>query len=171
MFDIAICNNNVNELEHMDYLLEVYRLAHPWPVIKIRRFQSLYDLVDCIRAGRTFPLYLLGHSSELWMNGHSPEAVLRREEPKGEIIAFTSTRPTSLQVSPLDPLRLAASLRKAFPRTFPSSPVSPSPPRIKPLICPFPSCPTSFMTPTSSPVIWRMAGRCAALPSASPFTS
>ena len=112
MFDIAICNNNVNELEHMDYLLEVYRLAHPWPVIKIRRFQSLYDLVDCIRAGRTFPLYLLGHSSELWMNGHSPEAVLRREEPKGEIIAFTSTRPTSLQVSPIDPLRLAASLAR-----------------------------------------------------------
>ena len=113
MFDIAICNDSIDELEHLDYLLEVYRLAHPWPVITIRRFQSLYDLVDCIRAGRTFPLYLLGHSSELWMNGLSPEAVLRREEPKGEIIAITpNPQAAFLLPVPGDPLGLAACLRR-----------------------------------------------------------
>lgn len=111
MFDIAICNDNIDELEHLDYLLEVYRLAHPWPVTNIRRFQSLYDLVDCIRAGRTFPLYILGHNSELWMNGHSPESVLRREEPKGEIIAITpNPQAAYLQPIPGDPLDLTACL-------------------------------------------------------------
>jgi len=110
MFDIAICNDNVNELGYLNYLLEAYRLDHPWPVINIRRFQSLYDLVDCIRAGRAFFLYILGHNSELWMNGLSPAAVLRREEPRGEIIAVTSTPPAALHPSAADPLRLAAVL-------------------------------------------------------------
>ena len=112
MFDIAICNDNVNELVHMNYLLETYRLEKPWPVINIRRFQSLYDLVDCIRAGRTFSLYILGHGSELWMNSLSPAAVLRREEPRGAIITLTSDRTDTLAPAPGDPLRLTASFSR-----------------------------------------------------------
>lgn len=112
MFDIAVCNDNISELEYLDYLLDTYCLEHPWPVVSVRRFQSLYDLVDCIRAGRTFSLYILGHRSELWMNHLSPEAVLRREEPRGEIIAITSGRATALTPTAGDPLRLTAVLAK-----------------------------------------------------------
>ncbi len=112
MFDIAICNDNVNELAHMNYLLETYRLEKPWPVVNIRRFKALYDLVDCIRAGRTFSLYILGHGNELWMNSLSPAAVLRREEPRGAIITLTSDRVDTLSPTPGDPLRLAASFSR-----------------------------------------------------------
>ena len=112
MLDIAICNDNIRELEHLGNLVEDYRNQRPHLDLRVRRFQSAYDLVDCIQAGRTFHIYLLDvHLPRL--DGRSPEATVRSLDEDASIICFTTT-PAAAYGAPIpsDPVGAEARLCK-----------------------------------------------------------
>lgn len=113
MLNIALCSDNVTQLEHLAGLLAAYGEAHPDPALEVRRFHSLYDLLDRLAAGRAFSLCLLDHSHQSWMGNLTPEALLRKSCPGGAIVGFT-TLPSAAFPRPIpsDPLGLAACLCK-----------------------------------------------------------
>ena len=113
MLNLALCSDNVTQLEHLAGLLAAYGEAHPEPALKVRRFHSLYDLLDRLAAGRSFSLCLLDHSHQSWMGNLTPEALLRKFFPDGAIVGFTTLPSAAFpQPIPSDPLRLAACLCK-----------------------------------------------------------
>lgn len=113
MFDIAVCCDDITRLEHLCSLLEEYRREHPQRTLRVSPYQSLYDLSTGIRGGTLFHLYLLDHRYELWMNGLTPEQVLRREDPAGLVVSFV-TDPRSAFTQPVahNPLGISARLPK-----------------------------------------------------------
>lgn len=113
MPSIALCSDNVTQLEHLAGLLSAYGRAHPAPSLEVRRFHSLYDLLDRLAAGRRFSLCLLDHGYQPWMGNLSPEALLRRSFPDGDLVGFT-TLPSAAFPRPIpsDPLGLAACICK-----------------------------------------------------------
>lgn len=114
MPDIAICNDNIPELEQLSSFLKNFAQDRPELLLRVRRFQSLYDLVDVIRLEGPFQICLLDHrGGEPWMNGLSAEALLRDAAPKLSIIGFTGdVHAAFLSPAPGDPLGLEARLAK-----------------------------------------------------------
>ena len=112
MLDIAICNDNITELENQLAILDRYQEQRPGFSMRVRRFQALYDLVDHLRWGGGCHLCLLDyHPRQPWMDGRSPQAVLREKAPGLAIVAFTaSPHAAFLHPRPDDPLDLAACL-------------------------------------------------------------
>ncbi len=171
MLNLALCSDNVTQLEHLAGLLAAYGEAHPEPALKVRRFHSLYDLLDRLAAGCSFSLCLLDHSHQSWMGNLTPEALLRKFFPDGAIVGFTTLPSAAFpQPIPSDPLRLAASASR-WTITFSFRPWSSlsrgsrppplprrrtgrccfSPPRRGRGSCPFPPWSTSPMTTILSP--------------------
>lgn len=114
MLDIAICNGNIPELEQLSSFMTSYSQDRPEVPLRVRRFQSLYDLVDVIRLGEPFQICLLDHrGGEPWMNGLSAEATLRNAAPGLAIVGFTGdVHAAFLSPSPGDPLGLEARIGK-----------------------------------------------------------
>lgn len=114
MLDIAICNDSVPELKHLTTLLEGYLRDRPQLPLRFRRFQSLFDLTDCIGPDGAFHICLLDYRlCQPWMNGLSAALLLRRTAPEMSIIGFTGDANASfLHPLPGDPLGLAACLVK-----------------------------------------------------------
>lgn len=94
--------------------MKEYGRNRPKEPLRIRRFQSLFDLLDAIELGETFQVCLLDHrGGEAWMNGLSAEAILRKAEPELSIIGFTGDiRAAYLSPAPGDPLGLEARVGK-----------------------------------------------------------
>ena len=59
MVDIAICDDDVQELEAVHALVCGYRDRRPEWDMDIRRFASAYDLAECLEARGGFDIYLL----------------------------------------------------------------------------------------------------------------
>lgn len=114
MLTIAICNEDVPELQRLTAFMTQYDRERPELSLRIRRFQSLFDLIDSIDLGCTFQVCLLDHpGGHPWMNGLSAEAALRQAAPELAIVGFTDdVRSSFLLPSPDDPLRLEARLAK-----------------------------------------------------------
>lgn len=114
MMNIAICNDGIPELEQFTQLLKDYCQARPGLPATIRRFQSLYDLIDCINEGTTFQICLLDYQlRQPWMNRRSAGTILRQTDPEISIIGFTGDSQSSfLCPVPEDPLSLEACLMK-----------------------------------------------------------
>lgn len=114
MLDIVICNDNIPGLLQLTSFLTNYSQDRPELPLRIRRFQSLFDLTDAIERGESFQVCLLDHrGGEPWMNGLSAEATLRKAAPKLPIIGFTGdVRAAFLSPCADDPLGLEARLAK-----------------------------------------------------------
>lgn len=114
MLDIAICNESIPELQQLTTLMTKYSQDRPGIPMRIRRFQSLFDLIDSISIGCTFQVCLLDHQGgQPWMNGLSAEAALRQAAPELSIIGFTGDAHSAfLCPAPDDPLGLEARLVK-----------------------------------------------------------
>jgi len=119
MLDIAICNDDITELQHLSDLLDRYILDRPQIPTRFRRFQSLFDLTDRIRIGCSFHVCLLDYKlRQPWMNGRSAEATLRQAAPDLSIIGFTGDVQAAFsRPVPEDPLALAACLVKPVSAT------------------------------------------------------
>jgi len=119
MLDIAICNNNISELQNLTDLVDRYCRDRPNIPTRIRRFQSLFDLTDRIRIGCAFQVCLLDYTlRQPWMNGRSAEAALRQADPELSIVGFTGDEHAAfLRPVPEDPLALAACLVKPVSAT------------------------------------------------------
>ena len=114
MLDIVLCNDNIPELRQLTHLIQKYCQDRPDLPARVRRFQSLFDLIDAITLGEVFHICLLDHrGGQPWMNGLSAEALLRREASGLSIIGFTGDPHSAfLSPSPGDHLGLEARLAK-----------------------------------------------------------
>lgn len=114
MLDIVLCNDNIPELRQLTLLITRYCQERPEFPVRIRRFQSLFDLIDSITLEHPCHICLLEHrGGQSWMNGLSSEALLRQAAPEIAIIGFTGD-PHSVFLSPNpgDSLGLEACLIK-----------------------------------------------------------
>ena len=59
MLQIAICDDNIQELERTYAMVERYREQKPELDIALRKFQSSYDLLEALDARGRFDVYLL----------------------------------------------------------------------------------------------------------------
>lgn len=90
MLQIAICDDEIRELEHTFVLAEKYQKEHPELDISLRKFQSSYDLLEAIDARGRFDVYLL----DILMpdiNGIQIGAAIRQKDSAAVLIYLTSS--------------------------------------------------------------------------------
>ena len=73
MLQLAICDDQIEELNEVAKLLAEYARLHPETPFELRLFQSGHELLECIHTQGGFPLYLL----DVMMPGMDGFEVLR----------------------------------------------------------------------------------------------
>lgn len=90
MLQIAICDDEIQELERTYGMLERYREQNPELDIALRKFASSYDLLEAIDARGRFDVYLL----DILMpnvNGIEAGAAIRQKDGAAVLIYLTSS--------------------------------------------------------------------------------
>lgn len=90
MLQIAICDDQINELESIYLFVEEYRKNHPDLDLSVRRFQSSYDLIDAVSSRGHYDIYIL----DILMpniNGIQAGEIIRQKDMSAEIIYLTSS--------------------------------------------------------------------------------
>lgn len=90
MLQIAICDDDIQELERTCAMVEHYREQKPELDIALRKFQSSYDLLEALDARGRFDLYLL----DILMpniNGIEAGAAIRQKDSAAILIYLTSS--------------------------------------------------------------------------------
>lgn len=90
MLQIAICDDQIEELNGVTALLTAYARLHPETPFELRPFQSGRDLLDHIRAQGDFQIYLL----DVMMpepDGLALGAAIRAGDPDAVIVYLTSS--------------------------------------------------------------------------------
>jgi len=87
---IAICDDEVKELEHTYMLVERYRENHPELDISVRKFQSSYDLLEAIDARGRFDIYILDILMPI-ANGIEVGVNIRQKDGAAILIYLTSS--------------------------------------------------------------------------------
>ena len=90
MLQIAICDDEIKELERTCGMLERYREQKPELDIALRKFASSYDLLEAIDARGRFDIYLL----DILMpnvNGIEAGAAIRQKDGAAVLIYLTSS--------------------------------------------------------------------------------
>lgn len=90
MVQIALCDDNIEELERTGRLTADYLAGRPELDGSLRRFQSAYDLMDCIRERGGFDAYLLDVMMP-HMNGIELGQAIREAGGKAPIVYLTSS--------------------------------------------------------------------------------
>lgn len=91
MFKIAICDDNVKELESTYKMVLDFTMQKTDTDFKVRRFQSSYDLMECLNMTNGFHLYLLDIIMPV-MNGIDVGEKIR-EKDENAIIMYLSSSP------------------------------------------------------------------------------
>lgn len=91
LIKICICDDRIDDLERLYDLVERFSAANPEYAIKVRKFQSTYDLLDCIEEDCSFDVFildiLLPH-----VNGIELAKKIRQRKEPCEIIFVTVSR-------------------------------------------------------------------------------
>lgn len=121
MIQIAICDDQTEELERTYSMAETYHSLHPELNISFRKFQSGGDLLESINAQKHFDIYLL----DILMpkaDGIEVGTAIREKDDTAVIIYLTSSPDYALQsyqvdaegylLKPFDEVNLFAALDK-----------------------------------------------------------
>ena len=95
MIQIAVCDDDIQELEYMHRLVEEYLRENPQLDAGVRRFQSSYDLLDAISERGRYDLYLL----DILMpgaNGIEAGEEIRKKDAAAVIVYLTSSKDYAL---------------------------------------------------------------------------
>lgn len=90
MLQIALCDDQVEELERVTELVKAYTRLHPELDSTVRPFQSGYDLLECVRNRGGFDLYLL----DVMMpepDGLAIGAAIRKGDREAMLVYLTSS--------------------------------------------------------------------------------
>ena len=90
MLQIAICDDEIKELERTCVMVERYREQKPELDISLRKFASSYDLLEAIDARGRFDVYLL----DILMpniNGIEAGAAIRQKDGAAVLVYLTSS--------------------------------------------------------------------------------
>ena len=90
MLQIAICDDEVKDLERTCALAGAYREVHPELDISLRKFQSSYDLLEAIDARGRFDIYLLDILMPV-LNGIEIGSAIRQKDSAAILIYLTSS--------------------------------------------------------------------------------
>lgn len=90
MLRIAICDDDVKELENTYKMVSDFAEEKPEIDFYIRRFQSVYDMFECIDMGIAFNIYILDIIMPL-MNGIDVGAKIREKDENAIIIYLTTS--------------------------------------------------------------------------------
>ena len=90
MFKIAICDDNVQELESTYNMVLEFAAQKTETGFNVRRFQSSYDLMDCLHLTSGFHLYILDIIMPV-MNGIDVGERIREKDENAIIIYLTSS--------------------------------------------------------------------------------
>lgn len=101
MIQIAICDDQTEELEHTYAMTEAYCRLHPERNISLRKFESSNDLLKCISTRNRFDIYLL---DILMPNANGIEAgyTIRKSDSAAVILYLTSSPDYALQSYQVD---------------------------------------------------------------------
>lgn len=101
MIQIAICDDQIDELEITYSMAETYYSLHPELNISFRKFRSAYDLLESISSRKHFDIYLL----DILMpnaNGIEVGTAIRESDSAAVIIYLTSSPDYALQSYQVD---------------------------------------------------------------------
>lgn len=87
---IAVCDDDVCELEETHRMVTEYIKLHNELDITVRKFQSAYDLLDCVDAGIHFDIYILDIIMP-HMNGIDVGVEIRKNDENCFIIYLTTS--------------------------------------------------------------------------------
>jgi DNA-binding LytR/AlgR family response regulator len=90
MLKIAICDDNRQELDTTWSMVMDFSKARPETDFSVRRFQSSFELLDCVEAAGSFHLYLLDIIMPV-LNGIDIGAIIRQKDENAIIIYLTSS--------------------------------------------------------------------------------
>lgn len=90
MLRIAICDDDIKELENTYKMICEFAETKPEIDFYIRRFQSAYDMLECINTGINFNIYILDVIMPL-MNGIDVGAKIREKDENAVIIYLTTS--------------------------------------------------------------------------------
>ena len=123
MLQLAICDDQIEEMNEVAELLAEYARIHPETPFELRMFQSGHKLLECIHTQGGFPLYLL----DVMMpepDGLALGAAIREVDADAIIIYLTSSPDYALdsygvqasgyQLKPLEPAALFAQLDRVM---------------------------------------------------------
>lgn len=97
MFRIAICDDDIPTLESVYKLVKAYADAHPETEFLIRRFHSVYDLLECLESReRNFHIYLLDILMPL-LNGIELGVQIRKNDMHAAILYLTTSPEYALE--------------------------------------------------------------------------
>lgn len=88
---ICICDDTIEELEHIEKLVKKFATEHPEYPFTLRKFQSAYDLLDCMEAIGGFDLFILDIIMPD-LDGITLGKKIRGRNGPCEIIYLTSSR-------------------------------------------------------------------------------
>ena len=136
MIQIAVCDDDTSELDETAAILTDYAAQRPELSLSLRRFQSPYDLLDCIQYQSGFDIYLLDIIMPFTDGIELGESIHKRSEDaliiyvtNSEDYAVKSYRVNAFDylLKPLEKSQLFSCLDRAVSRiekeTFPSVPV------------------------------------------------
>ena len=101
MIQIAICDDQVNELAHTYTFVQTYHSLHPELNISVHKFTSGYELLESIDEEKHFDIYLL----DILMpeiNGIKVGTAIRQNNNASAIIYLTSSPDYALQSYQVD---------------------------------------------------------------------
>lgn len=105
MIRIAICDDDIRELEHMYALATRYAKAHGESAFFVRRFHSSYDLLECIESPeRRFNIYLLDIVMPMF-DGLEVGGQIRRVDRQAVIVYVSSSEEYALKSFDMTPLQ------------------------------------------------------------------
>lgn len=124
MIRIAICDDDIHSLEDIYLKVNQYATEHPETDFFVRRFHSVYDLLECLDSERcTFHIYLLDIVMPL-LNGIEVGLQIRKSDTHAVIIYLTlspefalesfKTSPLSYLIKPIGQQELSSALTRAI---------------------------------------------------------
>lgn len=125
MLKIAICDDDVEELENTVRMIVDFTKEHHGIDFKVRRFHSSYDLEDCISSGISFDLYLLDILMPV-IDGIGVGEKIRENDETAVIIYLTASMDFAVKsyrvaafdylIKPVEQKMLLTILKKAMDR-------------------------------------------------------
>lgn len=105
MIRIALCDDEITALESLTGLVQAYAAQQDAAKFSIRRFHSVYDLMECIEnAERRFQIYFLDIIMPVY-NGIEVGKMIREADEEAIIIYTTTSREFALEAYETSPLQ------------------------------------------------------------------
>lgn len=90
MLQLAVCDDQIQELNEVAALLAEYARLHPEIPVQLRPFSSGSELLECIRTQGGFPIYLLDVMMPK-LDGLALGAAIREDDSDAMIVYLTSS--------------------------------------------------------------------------------